>query len=465
MAPPHPKFTAAYHEPGRNEPCVCGSGLKFKKCCAGAYSSDASKLFRNAYNAGAYEDALVHARRYFTWYALSHKAHTVPLLQARADAGEKLLRIDIEALAELLDNLHQCYFRLGRIGEFPDVIERVRHTVRDKRWDAKIAYTHGLWHLAHRHDKKAAFAALQAIDFQTCQDPDVLSLYIDACPRRLTLTESNEILDRIISNTPKPSVQLQYRVLKATKYYLVCQRADANRMFEEAISNFDKLPEAKKSWYGKLHLAHALELYGKAANRKDLLDRGRQTVRDMIREAERQHYPPEYIGELHQLLGDLEESLGNHGDAVNAYSISLDRNPSELTKVFLVRSICNSGNYDEARKMLASIDDTSLREAGRFDLAISYALLAATTLLTSDLQEAKRRLKEIDAHDPVFVQLRDQWMIDLLEAKPKSEPGKLRTLIRSLNKYVTLNPNLFGLGVNINRIIDDADSVTRNEDR
>jgi SEC-C motif-containing protein len=52
------KFTPAYYEPGRNKSCVCGSGMKFKKCCAGTYSSEAYELFKDAFNKGDYEAAL-----------------------------------------------------------------------------------------------------------------------------------------------------------------------------------------------------------------------------------------------------------------------------------------------------------------------------------------------------------------------------------------------------------------------
>ena len=66
----------------------------------------------------------------------------------------------------------------------------------------------------------------------------------------------------------------------------------------------------------------------------------------------------------------------------------------------------------------------------------------------------------VKTKDPIFVQLRDGWIIDLLEAKPAFEAGKIRRLIRRLNSYITLNPNVFGLGVNIDKIIDDVDSAT-----
>lgn len=454
---------ATYHEPGRNNPCVCGSGLKFKKCCLGAYSLKASELFRNAYNTGDYDEALIHARNWFTWYALSHKAHTIPLLESDRDAGENMLQVDIEALTELLENLHLCYYRLKRNDEFIEVIERVRNTVQDKRWDAKIAYTRGLWYSVDRNDAAAAYGALQSIDLQTCYDPDILALYLQVCSAKLTLTESVEIIDRILANTQKESVLLQYRVVKAINYYLVCQQADGDKLLEEAISKFSELPADKKSSYGKLKFAHALEIYGKATNQQKVLEQGREVAIGLIREANQQHFTAIYLADLHRLLGDFDEGLGNHCNAINAFSTSLELNPSELTKVFLARSFCNDGQCNKAKEVLESIDHTLLDKPGKFDLAISWSIVAATSLNENDLGEAKARLKTIEANDPVFIQIRDRWTIDLLEATPKSEPGKIRRLIRSLNKYVSLNPNLFGIGLNINRIIDDADSTIQNK--
>jgi len=459
------RFNAEYHEPGRNEPCICGSGLKFKNCCSGSYCSEAWDKFQTAYNRGDYEVALVEGRRHFTWYVLSHKAHTLPLLEANRDAGHELLHIDIEALAELLQNLHLCYFKLQRSSEFPQVIDRVRGLISDSRWTDKIAYAEGLWHLIDQNDVKAAFGSLSAIEFEACKDPDVLSLYLEVCPKNLSLPETLKIIDRILSNTPKEDMRLQYRVFKAVQFYLVCQQEEANRLFEEAIAKFSAFPKEKQSVYGRVLLARALAIYGKAGDRKDPLEKAKQVTCDLIREAEGQGYTSAHIADLYQLLGDCEEDLGNHTAAIDSYAKCLAADPRDLAKVFLARSLCNSGHHNEARDRLSEINEPELDDPGKFDLAISWALLAATSLRPQDIEDAKARLRSVNNRYPVFIQLRDHWMIDLLEMTPASETGTMRRLIRRLNSYVTLNPNLFGFGLNINKIIDDVDSATTKTDK
>lgn len=448
-----------FHEPGINNSCVCGSGIKFKKCCKNTYSSEASELFFNAYNNGNYKDALIHARNYFTWYALSHKAHTVSLNNAHHAISEHMLSVDIEVISELLENLHLCYYQLKRIDDFLDVIERVRNVVQDKRWEIKIAHARGIWYLADQHNAAAAFASIKMIDIQSCCDPDFLTLYLDVNPIRLSLAETVDITDRIIANTKKESVKLQYRVLKAIKLYLACQQENFSNMVEEAISDFASLSEKKKSLYGKVQLVNTLEIYGKITHKSDVLERGREEVKKLIKDVK--HGSKKLIADLYKLLGDFEEDLTNHHDAIEAYSESLKLMPSELTKVFLAKSTCASGDFNKATELLKAIDDTMLDELGDFDLAISWALIAAKSRIYASIEEAKKRLKAVKAYDPAFIQLRDQLIIDLLETNPKIKSGSIRKVIRTLNKYISLNPNFFGVGIDFNKMIDDTESISK----
>ena len=89
------------------------------------------------------------------------------------------------------------------------------------------------------------------------------------------------------------------------------------------------------------------------------------------------------------------------------------------------------------------------------DNAISWAILATITLSPDDIQEAKAHLKQAKAYWPLSVAHRDSMLIQLMEITPKTSVGKLRTLLDVLNRYVSLNPNFFGIGININRIVED----------
>ena len=143
-------------EPSRNEPCLCGSGRKFKKCCMGTYSDGTQERPFEKYNRGLYKEALVACRHHFTWYVLCHKAHTIPFLASKTQEAANLLKVDIEALGSLIDLLHLCYYRTGQTDEFPLVLARVANAIDDSRWRDKLLYQETLWWLFEKEDRAIA---------------------------------------------------------------------------------------------------------------------------------------------------------------------------------------------------------------------------------------------------------------------------------------------------------------------
>ena len=69
------------------------------------------------FNEGNYHEALNVCRHHLTWYILSHQAHTVPFLESKTGDADQLLSLDIEALADILDLLHNCYYMTGKSEE------------------------------------------------------------------------------------------------------------------------------------------------------------------------------------------------------------------------------------------------------------------------------------------------------------------------------------------------------------
>ena len=91
------------YEPSRNSECLCGSGRKFKRCCARTYKADRPAVAAfAAYNDERYEEALKICRADITQYTIQHKNHTEPLLRNEEahELVQALLFIDIRALSE-----------------------------------------------------------------------------------------------------------------------------------------------------------------------------------------------------------------------------------------------------------------------------------------------------------------------------------------------------------------------------
>lgn len=451
------KFTTKHYEPDRNHECVCGSGAKFKKCCLDKYSAESFDEYKSAIHRSDYREALEKIRNHLTWYVLSHKAHTLFIMAVSPEEGEKLLKIDIDSLSGILEKKHHCYRRLGMGKEFVTAAKKLTNAINDQRWRDKISFYISLCYSLDHGDDILALATLSDIDINTCTDIDILTLYIQLNNDQVGLPRALTLIERVIENTEKDSIKIQYRGLKAVKYYLIGQDKEANKILQEAIAVFRELPESRKSTYGRWHYALALELYGKLNQSNEHLLLGRDTVLQLINDSSDERFTAEYRSDLHYQLGDFEESLNRHSEAITAYTRSLAEFPKELTKVFLARSICNGGDCDKARRTLEQLREEELNKAGHFDLAISWAILASSTRSRSDIEIAKTKLRIADTNDPIFIQMRDKWIIELLETTPQSQQGKFHQFLKLLSRYATLNPNFFGIGVNLNQIINDME--------
>jgi len=447
--------TLEQFEPGRNKPCPCGSGIKFKKCCKGGYKNAVNSQAVLKYNQGLYNDALIACRLHLCWYILSHKAHTVPFLDSGKPEALALLKIDIEALAALVDLLYACYRNTGRSSEFSSTLDNLASVVNDLRWNDKIQYFRAIWNLVEKDDRETAFSNISNVDIAASTDPEILTLYLDVCPDRHSFDDEINIIDRICDNTNKPSYRLQYLCMKGLTYCRICEIEKGCEIIEVAIDEYKKTDNESKSLYGNYQFAYALHMLGGFRKSDELMIESIEAFEKHLQECRKAGCFNEHLSDLLLAIGNCQSFLGDHHSAILNYTESLELNPQELTRIFLAKAQIYVEKSDEARTSLESISHGQLSEANFYDYAVSWAILGLSTLRTVDLEKAKTQLKQTKSNDPLFIQQRDALMIALLEASPKPKLGKIRSLLRSINRYVSLNPNVFGLGINMNKIFED----------
>ena len=450
------------YEPKRNEPCICGSGKKFKKCCMDAYSSSPQERAFEKYNKGLYEEALTSCRHHLTWYILCHNAHTVPFLSSGSKEASDLLRIDIEALEDLVGLLHLCYSKTGQSEEFPSALDRLASAVDDPRWRDKVVYFRALWWLLDKDDRNSAFSVISKIDIETCKDQEILTLYLDVYPQELTFRSMVDILDRIIANTHKQSYRLQYTVLKGIAYCLINDVEQGCQIIKEATDDYKRLSDEKRTRYGDFRFANALQILGEFIGDSNIVRDAISQYEAILEDVERQGYNQAYAADIEKSLGDCMSFLKEYHYAVKYYKTSIEHEDADLTKIFLSRAYVNLSDPESTRELLKSIDATQFDENSHYDYAISWAILATHSLLSEDLEMAKSQLKQAKSNWPLFKGQRDSTLIQLLETIPKKPRSRIKDLIHSLNRYVSLNPNIFGVGINFNKIVEDIDRQHEN---
>ena len=183
-------------EPARNDRCLCGSGKKYKACCLGHYSNESFGRAIDAFNAHDYRLALEECRRHVTWYVLSHRAHTLPLLEKSEAAGRRMLYVDVRALSEIVSILMRCMQRAGEGSGFPLALDQLAHAIDSSLWQDKIRYFRSLWCLLEEDDRAAAARELSAIDLDECEDAEILQLHLGLSAGRSSFAERIKLVDR-----------------------------------------------------------------------------------------------------------------------------------------------------------------------------------------------------------------------------------------------------------------------------
>ncbi len=422
----------------------------------GSYSSDALGTVHDQYNKGLYEDALRSCRQHLTWYRLCHQAHTIPFLKSETKESKDLLKIDIEALADIAGLLHRCYFHTRQSEFFPSALECLTTAIDDSRWRNKITYLRALWWLLDKDDRAASLTVISAIDIPNCEDPEILALYLEVSPFEMPFKTKVEVIDRIISNAHRESYVLQYTILKGIAYCLINDIQEGCQIMKEAISHYRSLSTDKKTSYGDYQLAHGLQILGQFEGEATIVRDSITQYMALRQEATEKEYTVAYFAEIEKSLGDCWSFLKEYGEAVNHYESSLKYDDADLTRVFLARAQVNLGDLPSARTILRSIESSQFNEHEYYDFSISWTILATRSLVKEDLETAKLNLKQTKSYWPIFISQRDSALIDLLETPPRKAEGGFKNLIKLLNRYVSLNPNLFGIGVDFNKIVEDV---------
>ena len=145
--------------PEPSDKCLCGSDRVFESCCADCLpgTGDIGKTFSSHWRAGNFDLVLKAARADVTQYTIWHKSHTVPLAHIGNPTLLNMWDIDVEALFDYVERLMTVHMELGRLDEFPAVLERLRKNIQTDRWQQKIVHLQALCALGKNWDEEKGY--------------------------------------------------------------------------------------------------------------------------------------------------------------------------------------------------------------------------------------------------------------------------------------------------------------------
>lgn len=467
-----PRVKRAYRElfrPKDNDSCLCGSGLAFASCCMNQLPGHGlGKGARDALSRRDWEAALIACRSDITQYTIWHKTNTEPIMKIASGLATPLLSVDIEAMGELAGDLGFVYWRLGRQSELPVVLERLRANISDARWHRKVTYLQAL--AAHAaNDSRVARAEFEKLGPITDHESDleVLQLYMDLYGDELSFSRRIGVCDQILKLTKNAGDRLQYQGFKAFNYALIGDLGQARTEFSGAIAEARKqAADGPLSVRARSFLAGNLIFLGVVSNASSMLDEAAAILKQLLSE---DTWTPAGRASLYEQLGECCRYAGRWKEGEEAYREALAIEPSGFSTVFLAECVLRQGNIKEAARVIDAVTTDHLDHNQKADYAFTAAAIAVETGDGDRMRKAIGLLEEAKTDAPYFEERRLKLIIQVQSAMTGGKTPAIRTAIqkllsgpvRYLNRYLIVQPTVFGIGINFNAMVDDLERPKR----
>jgi tetratricopeptide (TPR) repeat protein len=459
--PTRPAIRLPIFAPPRNGPCLCGSGLKFKRCCADHLRGRSNYHLRmqGFLKDEKYKAALFEIRAFLTQYTIWHKSHTEPAIRLGMHKEGSILEIDIRALGSIVDDLMLCHIKADMMDEFPAVLERLRSNINDPDWQRKITYFHALHALWPDWDRRAGRRELKKLgSIADDKDEEILQVYLDVFSETLSFSEEQDLIERILIYSKDASDRLHYRGAKAVLSLIIGDQGKADSELREAIAEARKIETLSE--YGRHRLAQTISLLGALRGDDALLTEALGLYQELLKEAD---WTPLGRADLLGLIGEAHRHREDWESARQSYVQALATKPLPIHKIFLSRCLLQLEQQDEAAKTLAEVKPEDLSGGERIDYAFAFAVLAIETGDRKRLENAAALLKASQISDPLFREQRDSLLLNAQEALTlgTSDPLIERTrrlftgLARFFTTYFFLKPSFMGMGVDVGKILED----------
>lgn len=473
MTTTSPTFSRPLRKPFEPDPkslCLCGSGARFQNCCKGHLPGfKNNKKWREAAREKRWTAMVRHLRADVTQYTIWHLSNTAPAIARTPELRDAwLMKTDIEALSELVENLMWGYARKGRLDRLPAVLNRLKANIDDPRWRAKIAYHRSicaLWR-DNRDQAEREITQLQPI---TADNPDVdlLQLQVDLHGASMGMTERFTFFDRIRELSTRIADKLQYGGAYAFEILLSGDEQGARKAFDAVIA-FGREREEEKPLSARAESWFCKALEGRAMLERDP---------DLFIEIDKRltklaNLPNEWssAGRAHLLrsLGDCRRYGGAFQIAIETYRASDALMPAPELRTFEAECELRLGNPDEAYRLIRSVAVDKLDPPERADHAFTSFYIALARGDKRSLLDARDLLKSATTAQAYFETRRLQHIVAIGEAlealqndKPLPEAGPFIAGLQRLSRYIMLQPNWNGIGLNGNVMIDDFIAYAR----
>ena len=452
----------------RNSPCPCGSGRKFKKCCAQHLGTNLKDKAFDFFERGNYSKAETAYRAFLTQYIIWYHEHTVPFHNACPSEADFLLLVDIEAVMEIVFQIANCLYHQKKTEEIDVFLEHSENIICDPRHTFNVRSYRAFWrdYLGNTEDakfllRKADYVNIKLIADNAFGRQGLLFILKILC-LELSLSSNLEILQVLLERVEEDIDLVELLSHKALIYFFYLDQTSAEKFIGEAIEKIRILRKSIDHIEERYLVisARTWELKGIISVSEDASKQAVEELNNLLPLFERNidmlSWVNASIGHIYDFVGDLvkaKEYFQRSYDLKKTIEVTID-----LAKV-------NSllGNIEEANGYLNEIRIEDIDENLSIDY---YAVQANIAIKVSDKSSARiicDKLANLDISIPQFQELRNIIRFALYDMiTEKSDPDSLiQRIIKGMSRYLILQPNIFGIGININEIIKSKEHKTK----
>lgn len=442
----------------RNMECLCGSGKKFKSCCNEYMSLSSFEKISIEIENENYLQAFLFCRAEVTKYMRYVKRHTEFLLVIAPEQGKHLLEIDIRALSELLDMLMYIISKLDIQVSFIDNVDRLGELFYNQNWHDRLRYYKVAWEYIFKNNVDNAKKLLTNLSYEEIRDLDFLQMYLDLMSHELSFSTRLEVIDKLISMETRVAGKLQYYGAKAIQFLLITDLKKAKELVSQAIQIAGENATDISDPYDYLQFGNIYHLGGKLLDIEDLHKKAISFF-ELILNVDGLSLSGRAGAYCH--LGDVFLSLNEIEIALSYYNKCLELEELPLARIFVAEIFYRKADYDASIKVLEEIEYSSISNENKIDLLITYGKNVISTQNAAKVNWVFNELKQLKFDSKYFSDIVNELIINLHElliktnSKEKFEPSQVKKILGKLNEYIMLEPNIMGLGLNINKIIGD----------
>lgn len=431
--------------------CPCCSGKLYVECCKQYIASthdDFNKAMEKYEYIKAYSIAIANLADYLT----KVKAHTVPLLSTKPVLGNRLLEIDIKAVEELTNKIFYVLSKRKISDNLEERFWTISNMVQDREWK-ELFQSYTLLYCDWFNKENQLHKYVVEIEVEEVTTIRLLQIIFSVLNYKYGIGKKLELANLIIQKTDNVFEQWHYRFSIALEYLVANDTESSKKYADAVIKELENYKIDLNNLYEICKSAEMYEIYGGEFDRPEYMKKALVLYFECLEKVQLNNAGQAMICKN---IAYVYLRQGLYEEAINYFNKSCSYERNNFSLIYLAENYLLLGNTEKAESYFDEIDKNTLYN----DVLDYYIVKAELFILTDrdeDVEDLIKEMKELDiCKIPLYCNVFNNLISELQKGTEKKKG--VWSWIRSIRKYLILQPNVYGMGIDFNKVIEDYEN-------